>query len=84
MHKVNADYVVIAPVHFVMAIDYNEVIKKHIENGANITVVYQKVDNAKTHFEHCDIVSLEGNTITSLKKNNCTKDKVNILLKLML
>lgn len=80
LHKVNADYVVIAPVHFVMAIDYNEVIKKHIENGANITVIYQKVDNAKTHFEHCDTVSLEGNTITSLKKNNCTKDKVNISL----
>lgn len=78
--RAKADYVVVAPVHFVMSINYQDVIEEHIKNGANITVVYQKVGNAKTHFEHCDIVTLEDGVITDLSKNKCTKDKVNISL----
>ncbi|MCH5180197.1 MAG: glucose-1-phosphate adenylyltransferase subunit GlgD [Erysipelotrichales bacterium] len=74
------DYVVVAPVHFVMAINYQEVLEEHIKKGADITVVYQKVDNAKTHFESCDIVTVKDGIITDLRKNEGTKDKVNISL----
>ncbi len=75
-----ADFVVIAPVHFVMAINYQEVIDEHVKNGADITIVYQKVDNAKTHFETCDVLTLSNNVITSLKENKCTKDNAYISL----
>lgn len=80
LKKYHGDYIVIAPAHFVMAINYQDVIKKHCENKAGITVVYQSVDNAKTHFSHCDVVNVENGIVTSLKRNSGTKDKVNISL----
>ncbi len=78
--KYPADYFVIAPAHFIMAINYQDVIKEHIANNADITVVYQKVPNGKTHFGRCDVVTVEDNVITSLKKNSGTKDSINISL----
>ena len=45
--KSNAEFVVIAPVHFLCTIDYSKVIDEHIKSGADVTVVYKRIDYAK-------------------------------------
>ncbi len=52
------EYVVIAPVNIVYIADYTELLKKHIESGADISIMYQSCDEAQTQFLGCDTVSL--------------------------
>lgn len=51
-------YVIIAPSYMICAIDYHEVLEKHIESGADISIVYKPVDNAKEAFIDCDTLNL--------------------------
>lgn len=44
------NYVIIAPGHAVVSIDYREYLKKHISSGADISVIYKKVSNANKEF----------------------------------
>ena len=51
-------YVVIAPNYMVYAADYADLLETHIESGADITLLYHSVDNAKEAFLNCDILNL--------------------------
>lgn len=42
--RANADTVIIAPGHHICKIDFNEVIKEHESNGADITVLFKDFD----------------------------------------
>ena len=42
----NQKYVVVAPAHLVMTINYEDVVNKHIETGADITCVYKQNSKA--------------------------------------
>lgn len=75
-----ADYIVVAPVHFVMSIDYRKVIDEHIKNKAEITVVYKHVDNGKKHFLGCDSLRIENGLIKSIRENKGASDEVDISL----
>ena len=44
------DYVVIAPVNMLYKGNYEELLKQHIESGAEVSVLYQHVDNAKENY----------------------------------
>lgn len=46
-------YVVIAPSYMVYTADYSSLLKTHIESGADITLMYHSVDNAKEEFLSC-------------------------------
>ncbi len=52
------EYVVIAPVNIVYIADYSEYLAKHVESGADISVLYQSSDDTKEQFLGCDTVSL--------------------------
>lgn len=80
LNSSKAKYVVIAPVHFVMSIDYRKVIDAHIENNAEITIVYKQVDNARSHFGGCDILNIKEGLVKDFKENKGVEDKVNISL----
>ena len=54
MNKNKKDYVVIAPSYMVCSINYAEVVDAHVASGADITVVYKTVDNAKERFIDCN------------------------------
>lgn len=47
LQKAKADYVVIAPAHIITTMNYAEVVEAHAKSGAEITVVYQRINNAK-------------------------------------
>lgn len=70
IEEANEPYVVIAPSYMIHAIDYNEVLKQHLETKADITMVYKTVDTAKEQFIGCDVISLDKDKkIMSMEKN---------------
>ncbi len=58
IEKVQQDYVVIAPSNMVYVCNYDELLEKHIESGADITLLYHRVESAKDNYLGCNIVSL--------------------------
>ena len=65
-----AQYVIIAPSHFVYKQDFSLMLEHHINNQNDITILYQSVNNAKDSFMMCDVLHMDENkTITSLTKN---------------
>lgn len=38
--------------------DFSNLLDAHIESGADITMLYQNVDNAKEAFINCDVLNL--------------------------
>ena len=54
-------YIVIAPNHFIYRQDFSEMIKEHVENKNDITVLYQHVNDSDKNYLMCDILSLDKN-----------------------
>lgn len=76
-----AEYVVIAPSHFIAPIDFRRVIDDHIKNRAEITMVYKRVENARDEFIDRDTLTLngEGNVI-HVGRNRGALNEANISL----
>lgn len=75
------DYFVIAPVHFVMPVDFRLVIADHIKKGAAITLVYTHVDNGKSRFIGSNVLTINASGhVTSLHENKGAKDEVDVSL----
>ena len=51
-------YVVIAPSYMIYRQDYDALLNTHIESGADITLLYHNMDNAKDHFLNCYTLNL--------------------------
>ena len=69
------EYVVIAPSYMVYKADYSEFLDAHIESGADISMMYHSVDNAKDAFLNCNALNinkqkgfLQSNRITEMRK----------------
>lgn len=81
IEEVNQPYVVLAPAHFVYRQDFSALLDAHIESGADITMLYQKVDNAKDFYLHCDVLNLNKQKgLLSIEKNRGNRKDQNISL----
>lgn len=81
LRRSDAEYIVFAPAHFLVSIDFRDVLKEHIANRAEITLVYTHVHNAKKHFIGCDIVSLsDDQRVVGLSGNKGAHNDENISL----
>lgn len=76
----NADYVVIAPAHIITTMNYNEVVNAHMRSGAEITMVYQRIDNANETFVGSDYLRLKGKQVVEIKQNKGNRKERNISL----
>ena len=57
----------------IYAQDFHDVIKTHIESGADISLLYHSVDNAKEAFLNCDVLNLNKQKgVLSIEKNRGT------------
>lgn len=66
----NKPYVILAPSYMIYRIDFNEVLKEHVESKNDITVLYKTVDTAKEEFIGCDTLQLDKDKrITGFEKN---------------
>lgn len=75
------DYIVVAPIYYLSAMDYRPIIEDHIESGASVSAVYIDIENGKHSFEKSKLVEIdsEGN-VTRFKRNVRRKDKVSVSL----
>lgn len=80
LEKAKADYIVIAPAHIITTMNYAEVIDAHARSGAEITMVYQRINNANESFVGSDYLRLKGKQVTEIKKNKGNRKERNISL----
>ena len=79
--RMNAEYVVIAPGHIVYTERYDELLKTHIESGADITVLYQRTDKARDQYLGCDVITMEkDHRVISVGRNRGNKKEQCIFL----
>lgn len=52
-------YVVISPSYMISTINYKEMLKKHKENKADISVAYKKIDSPTDEFKKCDSLAID-------------------------
>ena len=70
LEELPQEYVIIAPCYMVYKQDFSELLDEHILSGADITMLYHKVNNAKDHYLNCRVVSVDQDQIvTSLEIN---------------
>ena len=75
------EYVVIAPSYMIYTQDYNKLLNTHIESGADITLLYHSVDNAKEYFLNCYAVNLNKQKgVLSLEPNHGNAKNRNIFM----
>lgn len=60
------EYVVIVPSCMVFTQDLNELLQDHAASGADITVLYHKVTDAKEGYSTCNEIALDGNRVKSI------------------
>lgn len=73
-------YIVVAPAHLVMTINYEEVVNKHIETGADITCVYKQNSKGRTEFLSSAVFEFDNNRIINIRPNKGDKDIVSVSL----
>ncbi len=60
-----ADYFIVAPSHFLSSMDFNPIVKAHINSGRQITVVTTKIKKSDAVFTGCDELDVnKDNVIT--------------------
>lgn len=81
VEETSGDYVVIAPAHIITTMDYNEVVDAHIASGAEVTIVYQNINNADEHFIGSNYLKLnENGQVMEIKTNKGNKPERSISL----
>jgi glucose-1-phosphate adenylyltransferase len=80
IEKSNADYVVIAPAHIITTMNYSEVVEAHEKSGAEITMVYQKIDNANEAYVGTDYLKIKNKQVVEIKSNKGNRKERNISL----
>ncbi|MDE6952606.1 MAG: glucose-1-phosphate adenylyltransferase subunit GlgD [Erysipelotrichales bacterium] len=80
LEKAKADYVVVAPAHIITTMNYADVVEAHAKSGAEITMVYQTIDNANEAFVGTDYLKLDNQQVVEVKKNKGNRKERNISL----
>ena len=77
IEQMHEEYVVIAPSYMVYKEDYRDLLQKHIDSEADITLLYHRVDNAQDAFLNSYTVNLNRQKgVLSIEKNQGrTKDR---------
>lgn len=74
-------YVIIAPSYMVYTQNYKTLLNAHIESGADITLLYHSVDNAKESYLSCDTLNLNKQKgVLSIEKNRGNAKNRNIFM----
>ena len=75
------EYVVITPDYMVYSADFSTLIEQHIDSGADITLLYHSVDNAKEAYLNCNILNLNKQKgVLSIEPNHGNAKSRNIFM----
>ncbi|PIU25113.1 MAG: glucose-1-phosphate adenylyltransferase subunit GlgD [Candidatus Infernicultor aquiphilus] len=64
------EYIIICPSNMICTVNFRDVLKKHLEKKADITVVYKNIKESDEMFEDCDSIALDedGMAIDLIRK----------------
>lgn len=81
IEQANEPYVIIAPSHMIYTQNFQTLLDTHIESGADVTLLYHTVDNAKEAYLPCDILNLNKQKgVLSIERNRGTAKNRNIFM----
>ena len=81
IERAHQGYVVIAPSYMVYVQNYDALIQSHIDSGADVTLLYHSVDNAREAFLNCDILNLNRQKgVESIEKKRGSAKNRNIFM----
>jgi glucose-1-phosphate adenylyltransferase len=80
IRRQSREYVVIAPSCMVFAQNYDELLQDHVKSGADITLLYHKVFDAKEGYTTCNALSLDGDKVTGISRNLGDEDTKDIFM----
>lgn len=81
IRKMHNDYVVIAPSYMIYKQDFDSLIQTHVTTGADITLLYHAVDNAKDAFLNCNALNLNRQKgVLSIEQNHGNAKNRNIFM----
>lgn len=81
IERMHQPYVVIAPNYMVYTQNFDTLLQTHIDSGADITLLYHSVDNAREAFLNCDVLNLNKQKgVLSIEKNRGSAKNRNIFM----
>ena len=81
IQRMHEEYVIIAPSYMVYKQDYKQLLDEHIASGAEVTLMYHKIDNAREYFKNCRTLSVNKQKgVQSIDKNLGTANNKNIFM----
>ena len=81
IQRMHREYVVIALSYMVYKQDYKQLLDTHVASGADITLLYQKVDNAREYYKNCHALTINRQKgVQSIEKNLGTANNKNIFM----
>ena len=79
--RMHQEYVILTPGYMVFKQNYTKLLEDHIQSGADVTLLYHKVNDAKKNYRACDILKLNRQKgVKSIEKNTGTTDDQNIFM----
>ncbi|MFA5481628.1 MAG: sugar phosphate nucleotidyltransferase, partial [Bacilli bacterium] len=69
LHESSTKYVVIQPTHVICKIDFEPLLREHIERGEKVTLLYKRINNAHKSFKGHNIVTVKKDYVRSFKNN---------------
>lgn len=77
----NEEYVIIAPSNIVYVQNFASLLEQHIESGADISLLYQRVNNARECCLGCNALELNRQKgVQNIVQNMGSKDSLNIFM----
>ncbi len=81
IQRMHQEYVIIAPSCMVYKQDYRQLLESHVASGADVTLLYHKVDNAREYFKSCNTLTVNRQKgVLSIEKNLGTANSKNIFM----
>jgi glucose-1-phosphate adenylyltransferase len=72
------DVIVIAPSDILYTLNFQPIIKEHLEKKEKLTILYTRIKNGKTHFLDGDQVTLNQGRVNNLTRNQGLKDDIDV------
>ena len=80
IERQSQEYVVIAPSCMVFKQDFDALLQDHAQSGADVTLLYHNVDDAKHGYSTCNELKLDGNRVKAIVPNLADEDNKAIFM----
>jgi glucose-1-phosphate adenylyltransferase len=80
IRRQSQDYVVIAPSCMVFAQNYDDLLQQHVDSGADVTLLYHKVFDAREGYSTCNALTLDGDKVTAITPNLGDEDNKDMFM----